>query len=462
MKRRFLYYSLVAVMAASAVTFSSCDKDDDKDTNNTTTTTTTTDNTEKEEKKEVEKFSVTVNLNGESILSQQVEVGQKFTLNLDELTKNPLTQEALKGYEILSITQDGKEVSGNIEISAEAKYEINAVKYANLEFKLHNQEGKILHSSYRETNEPLKKDAPQATYQSDSWICPISDNSFYEVYRNYWDESTCYGDGTTYYYEQETGKVYIYVIGKNVAKGNEYKQYESYFFKNGDKYYDAAPYRYVKKEGTTKGYQTEWTPEEEKNEKLGKQLVARPINSNITISGEKFISDENNYTYEYENGIITIEDGTKYIYDGTYLYQIYNEYSIEDYKPLPTGKLLNIEEINLDNSINKNVFRKVDDDVNVYMDNEDEYNDDLYGFYDWDKSNSIEYEEFNWTTIINFDEYPFGEFSLQHTLYRIFPDNKIYIFLIGGLYDIKENTIFTDGNYIAIDVSKYDESKLDK
>ncbi len=406
----------------------------------------------KEEKKEVEKFSVTVNLNGKSILSQQVEVGQKFTLNLDELTKNPLTQEALKGYEILSITQDGKEVSGNIEISAEAKYEINAVKYANLEFKLHNQEGKILHSSYRETNEHLKKDAPQATYQRDRWICPISDNSFYQVYRNYFDESTCYGNGTTYYYEQETGKVYRNDIGKNVAK-----EYDSYFFKNGDKYYDADLCRYVKKEGTTKGYQTEWTPEEEKNEKLGKQL--RPIRfSNITISGEKFISDENNYTYEYENGIITREDGTKYIYDGTYLYEIYNEYSIEDYKPLPTGKLLNIKEINLDNSINKDVFTKVDHDVYVYKDN-DEYNDYLYGFYDWDKSNSIESEEFNWTTIINFDEYPFGEFSLQHSFYRIFPDNKIYIFLIGGLYDIKENTIFTDGNYIAIDESKYYESK---
>ena len=109
MKRRFLYYSLVAAMTASAVTFSSCDKDDDNSPNETTTTTPTT---PEESPKEVEKFAVNVNLNGESILSQQVEVGQKITLNLDELTKNPLTQEALKGYEILSITKDGKEVSG--------------------------------------------------------------------------------------------------------------------------------------------------------------------------------------------------------------------------------------------------------------------------------------------------------------------------------------------------------------
>ena len=131
MKRRFLYYSLVAAMTASAVTFSSCNKDDDENTNTTTTTTTTT----PEENKEVEKFAVNVNLNGESILSQQVEVGKKISINLDELTKNPLTQEALKGYEILSITKDGKEVSGEVEISAESKFEINAIKYATLEYQ---------------------------------------------------------------------------------------------------------------------------------------------------------------------------------------------------------------------------------------------------------------------------------------------------------------------------------------
>ncbi len=127
MKRRFLYYSLVAAIAASAVTFPSCNKnDDDPVKKDETTTTTPTDDT----KKEVEKFAVNVNLNGESILSQQVEVGKKISINLDELTKNPLTQEALKGYEILSITKDGKEVSGEVEISAESKFEINAVKYA--------------------------------------------------------------------------------------------------------------------------------------------------------------------------------------------------------------------------------------------------------------------------------------------------------------------------------------------
>ena len=178
MKRRFLYYSLVAAMTASAVTFSSCNKDDDENTNTTTTTTTTT----PEENKEVEKFAVNVNLNGESILSQQVEVGKKISINLDELTKNPLTQEALKGYEILSITKDGKEVSGEVEISAESKFEINAIKYATLEYQL-PANGKILHSQPTLASVGLKKTAPEMRTSYDVWIYTTGDNELMGILR---------------------------------------------------------------------------------------------------------------------------------------------------------------------------------------------------------------------------------------------------------------------------------------
>ncbi len=485
MKRRFLYYSLVAAMTASAVTFSSCDKDDDNSPNETTTTTTTPE----ENQKEVEKFAVNVNLNGESILSQQVEVGQKFTLNLDELTKNPLTQEALKGYEILSITKDGKEVSGEIEISAESKFEINAIKYATLEYQL-PKEGEILHSSkvrqleFGEGKKRPKADAPIINFEPlprqriaipatsdifDTWIQSTSDNKLYMLTRSTEESENKinynYADENFFSYEQTTGKIYISESGlhsKYAAPIENEKEYLGYFFKIGDKYYEANLNRYTKSE-TVKGFKTTWTSENSnvinKEIKKGRVYVEAPVN--ITITDEKV--DE--YSYDYQNGIITVkvsaDNEQKFIYDGTYLYKINNETDkITDFITFNEGKLWSIEKAQLPKNI-ADSYEQIEGTDGTYV-----YRPKgapayiQYGFYDWDKNDEIDipateggYDEFMNTIVVKFENYPFGQYFYFGSQLYIFPDGKICLNNYYG--DIKDNSVFTDGNYVVINANAY-------
>jgi len=473
MKRRFLYYSLVAAMTASAVTFSSCDKDDDNSPNETTTTTTTT-TTSEESPKEVEKFAVNVNLNGESILSQQVEVGKKISINLDELTKNPLTQEALKGYEILSITKDGKEVSGEVEISAESKFEINAIKYATLEYQL-PKEGEILHSSkVRQYGEGIRKDAPiikplpgqlitipTTSDISDTWIQSTSDNKLYMLTRNTEESENKinynYANENFVSYEQTTGKIYasepmrVSIRSKYAAPIENEKEYLGYFFKIGDKYYEADINRYTKSE-TVKGFKTTWTSENSDDE--------GPVN--ITITDEKF--DE--YSYDYKNGIITVkvsaDNEQKFIYDGTYLYEINNEADkITDFITFNEGKLWSIEKAQVPEYI-ANSFEQIDeaDGTYVYRPKEGAPAYIQYGFYDWDKNNKIDipatdggYDEMMNTIVGKFENYPFGQYFNFRSQFYIFPDGKIKLDSYYG--DIKDNSVFTDGNYVVINSNAY-------
>jgi hypothetical protein len=472
MKRRFLYYSLVAAMTASAVTFSSCDKDDDNSPNETTTTTTTT---PEESPKEVEKFAVNVNLNGESILSQQVEVGKKISINLDELTKNPLTQEALKGYEILSITKDGKEVSGEVEISAESKFEINAIKYATLEYQL-PKEGEILHSSkvsqIEEGRKRIKKDAPIINFEplpgqliaipttskiSDTWIQSTSDNKLYILTRSTRKSENKINYNYAYEnfvsYEQTTGKIYISESGlrsKYAAPIENEKEYLGYFFKIGDKYYEADLDRYTKSE-TVKGFKTTWTSENSDDED--------PVN--ITITDEKF--DE--YSYDYKNGIITVkvsaDNEHKFIYDGTYLYIINKEADkITDFITFNEGKLWSIEKAQVPENI-ANSFEQINGTDGTYVyrpKGADAYIQ--YGFYDWNKDNEIEIpatdggnDEFMNTIVGKYENYPFGQYFYFGSQLYIFPDGKICLNNYYG--DIKDNSVFTDGNYVVINANAY-------
>lgn len=507
MKRRFLYYSLVAAIAASAVTFPSCNKnDDDPVKKDETTTTTPTDDT----KKEVEKFAVNVNLNGESILSQQVEVGKKISINLDELTKNPLTQEALKGYEILSITKDGKEVSGEVEISAESKFEINAIKYAVLEYQLPNEDGKILHASkvVQVENEGVKKiailldqptppvkDAPPADYNDDArpvepqtstipvhydyWAYTSSNNELYMLERSTvktedYTHLFYNPEGNVYDYEQATGKLYTYGPTRKSAP-EEKKVYDSYFFKTGDKYYQTRyTVRFEKSDAAVKGYKTAWIFEksDDSNDRLKKnEAEDTPI---YTITDEKFNGFGKEYSYDYKNGIITVkvsaDNEYKFIYDGTYLYEIDAEFSLIDYSrtdaKINTGKLADITDIELVGDINADDYETIGgkNDPYVYKikgNNQDEPT--LYGAYDWNENSKIdanEYynDEFFNTVVAEFDKYPFGRlYSTYHESYfYIFPDGKI---CVQGVYrDIvtaPKISIFTDGKYVVIDGNIY-------
>jgi len=463
MKRRFLYYSLVAAMTASAVTFSSCDKDDDKDTNNTTTTTTT-DNTEKEENKEVEKFAVNVNLNGESILSQQVEVGKKISINLDELTKNPLTQEALKGYEILSITKDGKEVSGEVEISAESKFEINAIKYATLEYQL-PANGKILHSQPTLASVGLKKITPEKRTSSyDSWIYTTGDNELMEILRTIEGDILEDYESINYEYDTKTGGL---KIPHKVPRGKEEKinepaekgSVENYLFKIGDKYYMTT--RFTKTNNEAKGYQTEWSRETDRFIARSKDQLVEPLphielsseesttTEKITITSEKF-SYTNPYlseveaTYEYKDGIITSKNGMQGFYDGTYLYKVTAVFDIEDYKPFKTGDLADLSGKNFITN-----YEKIDDNVNIYQ-YRGGTSDYVYGAYDWDKDEQVDEVEWYNTIVGKYKTLPFGR--INNTPIFIFPDHKIIY--DDELANLTENDIFTYEGYIVINGTK--------
>ena len=456
MKRRFLYYSLVAAMTASAVTFSSCNKDDDNSPNETTTTTTTPE----ESPKEVEKFAVNVNLNGESILSQQVEVGQKITLNLDELTKNPLTQEALKGYEILSITKDGKEVSGEIEISAESKFEINAIKYATLEYQL-PANGKILHTqqTLASTSIGLKKDASEMRTSYDSWIYTTGDNELEEIIRIIDGDIVEDYESRNYEYDTKTGELKIphkEVIGKEekINEAEEKGSVENYLFKIGDKYYMTT--RFTKTNNEAKGYQTEWSREIDRIIARRKDQLVEPSSEEstttekITITSENisyttpFYSEEET-TYEYKDGIITLKNGMQGIYDGTYLYKVTDVFDIEDYKPFKTGELADLSGTNFITN-----WEKIDDNVNIYHYRNDDSYYNVRGAYDWNKDEQVDEVEWYNTMVGKYKTLPFGRIDNMPGF--IFPDHKITDF--GELVDLTEDDIFTYEGYIVINGTK--------
>ncbi|MBQ3688988.1 MAG: hypothetical protein II937_03885 [Bacteroidales bacterium] len=458
MKRRFLYYSLVAAMTASAVTFSSCNKDDDENTNTTTTTTTTT----PEENKEVEKFAVNVNLNGESILSQQVEVGKKISINLDELTKNPLTQEALKGYEILSITKDGKEVSGEVEISAESKFEINAIKYATLEYQL-PANGKILHSQPTLASVGLKKTAPEMRTSYDVWIYTTGDNELMGILR------TSVGDivedykSINYEYDTKTGEFKIIpkvIIGKAEAKVPVAKvpTEKNYLFKIGDKYYMTT--RFTKTNNEAKGYQTEWSREMNRIIARSKDQLVEPFpiepsseesttTEEITITSEKIsyttpFSSEVEATYEYKDGIITSKNGMQGFYDGTYLYKVTAVFDIEDYKPFKTGELADLSGTDFITN-----YEKIGNNVNIYQ-YKDGASDYVKGAYDWNTNEQVDNMEWYYTIVEKYKTLPFG--PIDYMPIFIFPDHKITYF--DELTDLTENDIFTYEGYIVINGTK--------
>ncbi len=479
MKRRFLYYSLVAAMTASAVTFSSCNKDDDENTNTTTTTTTTT---PEESPKEVEKFAVNVNLNGESILSQQVEVGQKFTLNLDELTKTPLTQEALKGYEILSITKDGKEVSGEVEISAESKFEINAIKYATLEYQL-PANGKILHSQPTLPSEGLKKAAPDRETSEDSWIYTTGDNELMGILRIMVGDIAVHSEFINFEYDTKTGElknISDLAIGKAKIKKTDIKEpidlepidlepvakvptEKNYLFKIGDKYYKTT--RFTKTNNEAKGYQTEWSREIGGIIARSKDQLVEPspiepspeestTTEKITITSEKIsytppFSSEVEATYEYKDGIITSKNGMQGFYDGTYLYKVTAVFDTEDYKPFNTGKLADLSGTNF---YFLEYYEKINDNVNIYQDTRDDSYYNVKGAYDWNTDEQVDGLEWYNTIVEKYYTLPFG--PIDYGLY-IFPDHKITYY--GELANLTEDDIFTYEGYIVINGTKLSE-----
>ncbi len=456
--KKIYYYSLLLALAAQCVTYTSCKNDDNEDEitpSNNTEQSSEQNNKEQssEQNKNVEKFTVTINLNENPLpLVYTEEKGKTININIDELLKNESIKDYLKAYEIFSITENGKEIKDNITLNGDAKIEITALKHADVKKQLPNEEGKILHyiEKYKGVNEEIE------TVERWAYTKKGKELLYILTRKNYKDKVRTDATNENCAYDSEKGILY-HLYNDNgrekTALLEEPKDYESkdYFLKNGDKYYQTSFLRFVKKDNTVKGYQTEWIEEEIDDNKIQKNDIEEPATiESYTITADKF----GDLKYEYKDGIITLEDGNKYIYDGTYLYYVIYEYSLIDYtNPFKSDNLLKYQ----DGIIKTTEAYQIGTITDVFtegnrIDNTNIYSDyRLRGIYDWDNNSTITYDECNYTYIDKFDTYPFGSFFYVCTIY---PDGKIGFF--NRLYDYKNNSIFIyNDEYIVIDHSKY-------
>ncbi|MBQ5403253.1 MAG: hypothetical protein IIU11_02635, partial [Bacteroidales bacterium] len=170
---------------------------------------------------------------------------------------------------------------------------------------------------------------------------------------------------------------------------------------------------------------------------------------NITITADKFNDSE------YKDGIITLENGNKCIYDGTYLYEIYYEYSLIDYtNPFKSYELLEYKDVRVEDyepdeiSEIMEIYTEANriPNTNIYKD----YLKNLYGIYNWDGDDIITYDEAK-SWIYEFNTYPFGKVN---NMIAIFPDGKVIYDDI--LMDYIENSAFIyENKYIVINASRY-------
>lgn len=134
MKKKF-YYSLVLAMCASSM-LTSCTKDDD-----TTGEPPLYDITERPA---AEQFTVKVSINGgDPVLVKSFDKGTSLKFNLDKINEEAAT--ILGGYEVTNITQDGKDVKGEVELTSNATFNITALKVATVSAEM-LADGKMLHS----------------------------------------------------------------------------------------------------------------------------------------------------------------------------------------------------------------------------------------------------------------------------------------------------------------------------
>lgn len=445
--KKIYYYSLLLALAAQSVTYTSCKNDDNEDeitpSNNTEQSSEQNKEQSSEQNKNVEKFTVTINLNENPLpLVYTEEKGKTININIDELLKNESIKDYLKAYEIFSITENGKEIKDNITFNGDAKIEITALKHADIKMQFPNEEGKIL---YRK--EELKSgDLESEEY----WMYTTKENELYTLIRQNKEENYANAKKQIYKYDSENEKFYH-------LRYNGDRQYDGYFIKNGDKYYQTTLYRLVKKDNTVKGYQTEWieegTNDAKSIKKDGLVDIEPQVSDNITITADKFNDSE----YEYKDGIITLENGNKYIYDGTYLYEIYYEYSLIDYtNPFKSDELLEYKDVRVEGygteiSEIENIYTEANriPNTNIYEVYENGAKN-LYGIYNWDGDNIITYGEAK-SWIYEFNTYPFG---ILNNMIAIFPDGKVIYNDI--LMDYIENSaIIYENKYIVINASRY-------
>lgn len=416
--KKLFYYSLIMALSSSLATTTSCNDDDETqplpiNNSSNTNTETPTDNTPTE----VEKFSVTIDLNGEKIEIASSEIGKNISIDFDEIAKS----DKLKGYEILSITKDGVEIAGKQEVTANSEYKVNAIKYLEL--------------------------VPSAI-PNDKLLYFVSEpNSELPVYRWLFNSKQTYNsnkkciryvyriasatNAEEYEYLEESG---------NLSGYEEFAMHGYYLMKGGDNYY-VLKKRYSKKDNTVKGYQTEW---EENNVKISKEDI-NEANESLTIADEGV---------EYNDGIIKItkdEQETSYIYDGTYLYQIHFAPELKDIPTYITNKTAKeLGENEASNYIQNPYYTidKIADNINIYSaTSQVYYSTSYFALYDWDGNGTVSQEEFDNTWVAKSEEMIFGNCKSLHGEATVYPDKTFNIYgQTGALTD--ENCFFY-GNYFV-------------
>lgn len=500
MKKKF-YYSLVLAMCASSM-LTSCTKDDD-----TTGEPPLYDITEKPA---VEQFAVTVSINGGSpVALKTFDKGASTKVNLDKLQQD--FADVFRGYEILGVTQNGAEAKGEVEINSNTTFNIEALKVAVVSDGM-PEDGKMLHSktdnlevfAWKVADKKLtyigKKSstAKEAAPETKKWVAESSAMTF------------VYGDGGLISMLQPTidnlniiQEAPVYLLRVD----NQYRLIQETIF--GERK------RLAKLDKTVKGFETKWVSEEiagkiaeaeskladaeakkadaekaiadaekaiaeaekenadatkskedkEKAEKTKAEAEAEIVTATAGVesakdAGKNAVRFEINAgESEYVNGVIKIGD-TKYLYDGTYLYELIESlghlptsYDIEDMpkfdiKNFNAGTLVALPE---DEVRSRGLAGKVEGDRNVYVKSgRIEGFDNLLGFTEvFDEKGKV--TDYTPYSVVKLNKLDFGFMSKNVVL---FPDMTIAI-LSESRYVNKVDELgkvmdyFIDGDYLA-------------
>ena len=433
------------LLATSSVVFSSCSKDDDKDekkevnqeqnqnsnqeqnqnsnqeqnqnsnqeqNQNSNQEQNQNSNQEQNQEQTVEKFTVTIDLNGEKIELGTSTVGQNITVDFDEVVK----RSEFDGYEVLSITKDGVEVSGKQEVSANSEYKAEVIKCCAFTAEI-PAKNKVLYGV-------KDLDDYQPTH---FWLYS------YKTYLKYVYKIGTYTTNTWYDLSEKNKGL---LEDRN---GSETELNLNYLLKNDGKYYVFSK-RYTKSDKTVKGYKTEWV-------KTSK--IAAEDDNQLVI----------NESAKYESGIITI-DQKSYAYDGTYLYEICSILEEIDGPTYATGKSpVSFEEAGLTlNDVVNNEYQqytatKDNDKVNVYKLTYGGYRYSYFALYDWDGDGKISSTEINSTWVVNVkdDTYFTAGASLKGNC-GILPDKTYQIYGYRGELNDQNSFIYKDWVVFYFDI----------
>jgi hypothetical protein len=452
------------------------------------------------ERPAAEQFTVKVSINGgDPVLVKSFDKGTSLKFNLDKINEEAAT--ILGGYEVTNITQDGKDVKGEVELTTNATFNITALKVATVSAEM-LADGKMLHAITKyerdETEEFgwktadnkisfIQRYAPVlaegATSDSRTWTAGISPTVL------------VYGDGGSISRLSSEGDVnLVHDLPLYLLKVNDqYRLINEAIYEN--KGYGK---RLAKLDPTVKGYQTSWISEEnaialaEAQAKLA-EAQAKLADAEKAIAdaekenkaedktkAEKAKADaENAITaatdevatakaaaegavlldtkeVEYKDGIVTKGD-VQYVYDGTYLYELAPKTAVYEVKDMPKFDIKNFNTASLAPSSsvegvpNDISLVKVEGDRNVYVKKSGRSSVRLVGFFDVNNDGKVEYE----AEQVNVEKLSQLDFGIMNENVVLFPDMTIAFGRLGyrvvTFEELEKAKIeyFIDGDYLV-------------